>query len=592
METEPISNDAIRSEVEKICSSATMGSSVRSCRFLRYIVEETLAGRGEGLKEYSIGVEVFDRPSSYDPNIDSVVRTTAWRVRTKLREYFESEGIRDHVLINLRAGSYVPLFRLRESFSIDLKADAPSRQPDEPSLLIAILPFAALGGAPETDAFAEGLTEEITHRVSQVAGLRIVARRSAAQFRSSEYDLSIVREKLGADLVLDGTVRQDGSHLRISVELANAIEGHQLWSELLHCEIAEVFEIQEQIASSVVSAIRPRSSQFRRFALKPKEIDFTAFSLYLRGRQLWRQQTLESLSAAIGCFEEAIRKSPTYAPAHVGLADCHLALIHEGARAPKNGIPAAREAALRGIELDDELAEAITSLACIRLLYEWNWEEAESLFQRAIQLGGGSMAHQYYAALLEAVGRFEQGLEHLRHTVRLDPLAAQPRIATGLAFYRHREYGSAIPEFQAALELSGNTADAYCWLSLIYIRQEQIDQAITCIHKARTTGGANPRVLSSTGQAYALAGREAEAQQAMNDLGRLARTMYVSPVDRALLYLALGEKNAALDLLQQGYDERAFGMIWLGIDPRFDPIRNHPRFVELIEKMGFPKTSS
>lgn len=586
----PISNEAIRSEVEKICSSVTLASATRLCRFLKYVVERTLAGHGEELKEYSIGIEVFDRAASYDPNIDSIVRSGARRLRSKLKEYFESEGVRDSILINLRAGSYVPLFRLRQNVSIDIATKPVSLQSDELSLLIAVLPFATPGDDLETEAFAQGLIEEISHRFSLIAGLGLVARRSASQFKGTN-DLSKIRETLGADLVLDGTVRKDGSQLRISIELANTSDGHQLWSERVHCEMTDVFRIQDEIATSIIAAIRPRTSQFREFALKSPQIVLAAYSLYLRGRQLWNQQTSASLSAAIGCFEEAIRKAPTYAPAHAGLADCYLALAYQGAETPREIIPRAKSAALRAIELDDHMTEAITSLANIRLHYDWDWQGAEGLYQRAIQFGGDSTAHLQYGVLLDATGRFDEALEHHKLAMRLDPRAAQPRIAMGLSLFRHMQGELAIEHLHRALELPGNSGDVYCWLSLIYILQHKPDQAIDCIQKARAFAGANPSLLPCIGAIYALAGRRAEAQLVMNEVVRMARTTYVSPVDRSLLYLALGEKNAALDLLQQGFDERASGMIWLKADPRFDPVRGDARFVELLEKMEFPRTS-
>lgn len=591
--TEPfsISKEAIQSELEKICSSATLGNSTRLCRFLRYVVELTLAGRGNDLKEYLLGVDVFDRPASYDPNIDSIVRSGAKRLRSKLKQYFESEGIRDRILINLRAGSYIPLFRQRDSLSADLTAKPALPLRNESSLLIAVLPFASLGEDPETEVFADGLTEEIAHRISQIGGLEMVARRSASQFKSMNADLATIHNTLGADLVLEGSVRKDNSHLRISVELANTSDGHQIWSEQIDREMTEVFKIQDEIASAIVTTLRPRSSQFRDFTLKSQAVNLEAYSLYLRGRQLWNKQTRVGLSEAIGCFEEAIRKCPTYAPAYAGLADCYLTFSYLGTEAPKDCIPPAKAAALQALELDDELAEAITSLASISLLYEWDWKNSEDLFLRAIRFNADASAHYLYGLLLEATDRFKESLEHLRLAVRFDPLAAQPQIAMGLAYYRQRKYELAIQHLNRALELPGNPGEVYFCLSLIYMQQELLSQAMECAQKAHGLAGTNSSLLASIGEVYALAGKEAEAQQVLEELSNLAHTTYVSPVNRALLYLALGEKNAALDSLQQGYDERASWMIWLKVDPRFDAIRTHPRFVRLIKEMGFPSAS-
>lgn len=588
----PISNAAIQSELEKICSSVTLGSSARLCRFLRYVVEQALAGRGDDLKEYSLGVDVFDRPASYDPGIDSIVRSGAKRLRSKLKQYFESEGIRDEILINLRAGSYIPVFRQRNNLSVDLTANPVPPPHNESALLIAVLPFMSLGEDPETGVFADGLAEEISHRISQIGGLEMVARRSVTRFKSMDTDLATIHNILGADIVLEGTVRKDGTHFRISIELANASNGHQLWSDQVDREMTEIFKTQDEIASAVVTTLRPRSSQFRTFAVKPQAVNLEAYSLYLRGTQLWNKQTHAGLSEAIGCFEEAIRKCPTYAPAYAGLANGYLTLSYLGVKAPKDSIPSAKAAALQALELDNELAEAITSLASISCFYEWDWKNSEKLFLRAIQLNADSSAHYLYGLLLEATDRFEESLEHLCLAVRLDPLASQPQIAMGLAYYRQKNYELAIQHLNRALKLPGNAGEVYFCMSLIYMQQNLFSQAMDCVHKAHGLTGANSNLLASIGEVYALAGEEAEAQQILEELIRLAHTAYVSPVNRALLYLALGEKNAALDFLQQGYDERASWMIWLKTDPRFDSIRDHPRFVRLVEAMGFPGVSS
>jgi TolB-like protein/Flp pilus assembly protein TadD len=580
-----IPDESVRSEVEKIRASAALGGSPRLCRFLSYVVEQTLAGHGDDLKEYLIGVEVYDRPPSYDPGIDSIVRSGAQRLRSKLKQYFESEGLRDELLVNFRPGSYVPIFRLRECLPADTPAELPARDGDEPRLSLAVLPFANLGADSDADAFADGLTEEITQRVSQISGIDVVARRSAFQFKNRTADLQSIGMALGVNLVLEGTVRSSGSQIRVTAELANTADGHQLWSAQCDREMSGILAIQDEIASAIVSTLRPQNSGFRASAHVPQTVDLEAYSLYLRGRQLWHQQSHESLWTAIACFEAAIRKWPTYARAHAGLADSYLALTYLGALAPKDGMPSAKAAALRALELDDHLVEAITSLASLALFYEWDWAKSERLFSRAIRLGAGATVHYLYGLLLTATGRFDDGLEHLGLAERFDPLATEPRVATGLAYYRHRDYDLALEHLKQALALAGDAGEVYWCLSLIYIQQNQVDQALENVQKARALAGSNPSLLASVGEVYARAGRQPEAQQVLEALGELAHSTYVSPVNRALLYLALGESNAALEYLRQGFDERAPWMMWLNVDPRYDAIRDEPRFLRLVEKM-------
>lgn len=584
-----IPNEAIRSGLEKLCASSALGGSPRLCRFLRYVVEQTLAGHGDELKEYLIGVEVYDRAVSYDPSVDSIVRSGAQRLRSKLKQYFESEGARDEVLINFRTGSYVPLFRLRERLPPDIPPEATANKFDGTRLSVAVLPFVNLSDDSETGSFADGLTEEITHRISQIAGLDVVARRSAFQFKHQSVDLHTIERVLGANVVLEGAVRSDGSRLRVTAELANTSDGHQLWSAQFDHERVDFFAIQDEIASAIVTTLRPRSSEFRALSSRPTTFDLEAYSLYLRGRQLWDQQTNASLWVAIACFEAAIRKWPVYARAHAGLADCYLSLIYIGALAPKEGMPPAKAAAISALELDNELIEAITSLASLALLYEWDWEKSERLFLRAIQLGADSTVHYLYGLLLTATGRFKEGMEHLLLAERLDPLSARSKVAVGMAYYRSRAYDLALSHLTSALEIAGDTGEIHFCLSLVCMQKSMLDQALVQIHKARALAGADPVLLASIGEVYALAGRRGEAEQVLAEIAELSRTSYVSPVNRALLYVALDEKNAALECLERGYDERAAWMIWLNVDPRYDRIRSSPRFVELLRRMRLLK---
>jgi TolB-like protein/tetratricopeptide (TPR) repeat protein len=580
-----ISPDAVRSEVDKICGSAILRNSPRSCCFLRYVVEQTLNGQEEDLKEYSIGVEVYHRPTSYDPSIDSIVRNCAKRLRSKLRQYFESEGLRDEILVNFRPGSYVPIIRRRESLPSDVPSEPPTQKLRTTPLSLAVLPFANLSADSGTDSFAEGLTEEITHRISQVANLEVIARRFVRQFSDSNADRHKIQTELGVDLILEGTVRRDGLKLRITADLASTTDGCCLWRGRYDREMSDVFAVQDEIASAIVTTIRPQGAGFRAPTRLPQAVNLEAYSLYLRGRQLLRQQPQASLPNAIDSFETSISKWPTYARAHSGLADCYLTQVYLGIVAPRDGMPQAKAAALRALELDGELVEAVTSLASLALLYEWDWTKSESLFLRAIQLGAGETAHYLYGMLLTATGRFEEGREHLELAEHFAPLSEQPRVALALADYRHGNYDLAAQHLQPVLANRNATSGAYFCLSLIYSQQGRFDQALANAQRAQALLGLSPGLMASVGEIYACAGHRSDARHVQRQLNDLARLSYVPRVTLALLHIALGENDAALNCLQQGYEGREPWMIWLNTDPRYDNLRRDPRFISLVERM-------
>ena len=246
---------AVGEQLARIVSSPVFISSARLCRFLTHIVNRTMHGGTGDLKEFSIAMEVFDRTSDYDPNIDAIVRVEARRLRAKLKAYYAHEpGRNDPVLIALRPGSYVPIFRrldkqpedCREANAlIELRAAA-----------VAVLPFVNMSPEPAQDYFCDGITEEIINSLSQLEGLRVIARTSAFQFKGMSLDAREVGRRLDADLLIEGSVRKSGDQLRITAQAIQTESGHHLWSETFRRELKDVFAIQEEISQSVAGLLR------------------------------------------------------------------------------------------------------------------------------------------------------------------------------------------------------------------------------------------------------------------------------------------------------------------------------------------------
>ena len=294
---DPVPPIAVRQQLARIVSSPEFISSARLCRFLTHVVDRTVAGDVDSLKEFSIAMEVFDRTSDYDPNIDAIVRVAARRLRSKLKAYYEQEpGRGDPVLIGLRPGSYVPIFRFldtgprkeQQEFSADPKVAAAS---------IAVLPFVNMSPEAEQDYFCDGITEEIINSLTHVAGLNVIARTSAFQFKGMYVDIREVGRRLDADLLIEGSVRKSGDQLRISVQAIQTESGHHLWSEIFCPKSTDVFAIQEDIAQAIAGPMRLHLSEARSRARSSGNLE--AYTRKLKPRMLLRQEFPETLEAAL-----------------------------------------------------------------------------------------------------------------------------------------------------------------------------------------------------------------------------------------------------------------------------------------------------
>ena len=261
-EASPVPAAAACEQLARIVESPKFVSSARLCRFLTHIVNRTIGGDLASLKEFSIAMEVFDRTSDYDPNIDAIVRVEARRLRGKLKDYYEGPGRNDPVLIGLRPGSYVPIFRwldpepANQGQEIDATVQARAS--------VAVLPFVNMSPEPEQDYFCDGISEEIINSLTHIAGLKVIARSSVFQFKGTSFDIREVGRRLDADIVIEGSVRKAGEQLRITAQAIEAQSGYHLWSEVFRRELKDVFAIQEEIAQSVAGLLRVDLSKVQR----------------------------------------------------------------------------------------------------------------------------------------------------------------------------------------------------------------------------------------------------------------------------------------------------------------------------------------
>ena len=571
----------LRRLTDKIANSRAFMNSERMIRFLRYAVEHAASHAGDRLKEYIVGVEIFDRDPAYDPRVDPIVRVEARRLRAKLRAYYESEGRDDDLVIEFPKGTYTPSFRWRG----DMTEAAGRRQP-----AIAVLPLTNLSRDARHEYFSDGLTEEIIHALTKVEGLRVMAWRSAAQLKGREQDIGGIRDQLRVGFVLRGSVRRTRERLRITVQLIDTATSEYLWSEVYDRPAGDVFLIEEEISRNIVRRLMPhlvRPDGGRTLTRGPS--DLRCHNLCLRGRFHWNKRTVEGLKKSIRSFEEAIEIDAACVRAYTGLADAYIILGEYGWLTPAESTSRARNAVLKAMELDPWSAEAYTALALIRAVYEWQWKEAEALFLRAIELNPGyATAHHWYGMdYLAHLGRMDEAHTEIELAHESDPLSAIILESGALLPLLRRDYDAALQKYSETLDLDPTFYRAYGGLGRVYMLMGEYDRAIALLQKARSTIGNMPNVLGVLGQTYGVAGRADEAQSVLAELQDMAKRRHVPATSFALVHIGLGDHDAALTWLERGCEGREPSMAGLKVHPAYDALRPDPRFGCILKSIGF-----
>jgi TolB-like protein/Flp pilus assembly protein TadD len=559
---------AARAQLDRLLASRAFAGSRRLRRFLSFAVEQALAGQSNELKEYTLGVEVFDRDSSYDPRIDPIVRVEARRLRAKLKSYYEQEGAGDPLVVTIPEGSYVPRFSAR--------AAVPPPAPEVPT--IAVLPFANFSPEPRQDYFCDGITEEIINALAKVEGIRVVARTSAFQFKGKSEDIREIAARLSARYVVEGSVRKARSSVRITAQLIDAGDGYHLWSESYERTLTDVFALQDEIAWAIVRALKVRLAPAARL-VAAYDTDPDAYALYLKGRYYWNRHTISGLRKAAALFRQVLAGHPRYAPAWCGLADAYCFLAYHGGASPVRVAAQVEAAVAKAFEIDDSLAEAHAILGAAQAFYEWRWTEALGELDRAIQLAPGlARALDWRGAVRAAMGEMDAGRADIEAALRIDPLSLDIGVSLSHVLYLERRFDDAIEQCRRVLDLEPAFEAAYLQRGQAQTAAGEFDEAIRSCERAWRLGR-NPLALGMMGEAQARAGRRDEALALLRRLDRLEHDTYVPPLARAFIHIGLGQPGGAFEWL-----ERASWLAWLKVDPRYDGLRDDPRFLELLRR--------
>ncbi|GGH05712.1 TPR end-of-group domain-containing protein [Silvibacterium dinghuense] len=630
-ELSPEQTRLIRAHLHEVISSPAFAGSKRAQDFLQLIVEHAVAGRLDHLRERMIGAEMFGRPIDYDTANDAVVRVKATEVRKKLLQFYQEAPKPAPVRIELPTGSYVPRFCFEAPEAVAApdpvaaSADAKESEqdtdakvqpgiarrlllalaalavaaaagyfgyrlwrvqpPSKPSIrAIAVLPLENLSGDPSQEYFADGVTEELISDLGQVSALRVISRTSTMTYQHTQKTLPEIARELGADVIVEGSVLREGRKVRVTAQLIDAHTDEHLWAQNYVRDLTSVLALQGEVAQTIADeiSIHVTPQEQARLGHLRNVNNEEAQDLYLLGRYSLNSGDPRQ---AIRYMQQAIDKDPNYAPAYAGLANGYGWLGVAGWMPYLDAFSRQKAAAMKAIELDDLLPEGHVELADAALNLNWDWGTCERELKHALQLNPSSIsAHSTYGFYLLRVGRIQEGLEQLKQLLVLDPVSSRSFMNAAFAYYYARQYDEAFAQIQRANSFAPNPAETIFPLGVIYAEQGQYQQAIDELKKL----GDTPHALGHAGNAYARMGQPAQARKMIENLEAHVQKEGVGRYEIALVYAALGEKDQAFAWLEKSLDAHDKGLTFLKVDPCLDPLRNDPRFQDLVRRVGFP----
>jgi TolB-like protein/DNA-binding winged helix-turn-helix (wHTH) protein/Flp pilus assembly protein TadD len=469
---------------------------------------------------------------------------------------------------------------------------APQRAAPAGRIMVAVLPFENLTGDGTQDYFSDGLTEEMIAQLGRLdpKEFGVIARTSVMHYQRSSEKVDQIGSELGVQYVLEGSVRRDSDKVRINAELIEVVGQRQLWAQQYDRELTNLLVVQAEIAREISDAIEltlgspERSESVRQPTLTPEA--YQAYDLCLKGLYFWNKRTAPGFQQAIEYFQQAIAKDANYAPAYAGLANSYALLPGYTLAPAARYMPKAREAAVRALEIDDDSPEAHVALALILENYDWDWSTAEKEYRRAIELNPNyATAHQWYAEFLTWRGRFDEALRESENARRLDPLSLIIATDRGAILYFSRQYDRAIEQFQSVQEMDRNFGRAHLVIDA-YLQQGRFAEALADLEEWRRTSGDGVNLRSRLVYLYGRMGQKDKARAELRKLEAMSGTQPLDPVAMAVAYLGVGNDEAALSSLEKAYAQRSNLLTALKVEPVYDPLRDDPRFQELLRRVG------
>lgn len=455
---------------------------------------------------------------------------------------------------------------------------------------LAVLPLTNLSGDAGQDYFADGMTDELITRLSNISALRVISRTSVMHYKGTQKTIPEIARELNVDAVMEGTVQRSGQRARVSAQLIETRTDHHLWAESYDRDLRDVLALEGEVASAIAREVQLQLAPAELARLSDKgTLSPEAHEAYLKGLYYQNKLAEEDVRKSITYFEEAIRLAPSFSPAYACLAFSYNLLASDEYVAPEDGFPKAKELARKALDLSQNLADAHAALGFALYLFDWNWGAAEAEFRRANELEpNGEGAHHVYALYLGSMGRHEEAIAEMKRVVELDPLDVLALWNLGSLYWDVGQPEHAIEQFRKILEIEPHSPDGHQGLGITYAMEKRYDNAIAELQQAVKLSGQDVWMKASLGYAYAVAGKKKAAREVLGDLERTSKRKYVSGYLIATVYAGLGDKEAAFHWLEAAFEKRDCQMPHLRNEPSFESLRSDPRFGELVRLIGLP----
>jgi serine/threonine protein kinase/tetratricopeptide (TPR) repeat protein len=507
------------------------------------------------------------------PEIPGFLENVALRaLRKKPSERYQT--IRE-MLVDLRAPTTSGSVRLAAA-----NVDAPT---------IAVLPLINISPDPDNDYICDGLAEELIDGLTQIAGLRVVSRSSAFQFKGTTPDVREIGRRLGAGLLVHGSVRRWGDHLRLTMQLSQTDDGFQIWSQRFDAELRDLFALQDELTTAVLERLREQLGlRFPGLGSERQTPSSEAYDHYLQGRFAFNHETPAGFREALELFSRSAAADASFAPALIGIAETHIRMDWYGLEAASEAVPAVKSALAEALRLKPDSAAALYNLAITQAGWDWDWAAAGKTFERALAAGGGLAATHFHYGLdyLTPQGRLEDALRELRYALQLDPLSPIANTAVGGCLYRLRRWNEAEETLRAVLQSNPGFGHLHWSLGRVLLEKGEHLEALKRFEYAAKIMGQIPAALAELGHCYARMGRRELAHCTLQEMQRLSALGWVSPLNAALVYAGLGEEAAAMKKLDEAFAGRIRQLVWVNVDPRYDSLRKNADFNRLLSGLG------
>jgi TolB-like protein/DNA-binding winged helix-turn-helix (wHTH) protein/Tfp pilus assembly protein PilF len=457
---------------------------------------------------------------------------------------------------------------------------------------IAVLPLENLSGDPAQEFFADGMTDALITDLAKIGSLTVISRTSAMQYKATKKVLPQVAQELHVDAIVEGTVVRSGKRVRVDAQLIHAATDRHVWANSYERDQSDIVALQNDVARAIADEIQIKLTPQEQLRLsRARAVNPEAYEEYLQGRYLLNKQTTwETMAKAAEYFQKAIDKDPNYAAAYAGLADGYALLGYSGGRPPREVWTKAKAMAEKALAIDDNLAEAHSSLAFLLFYYNWDWPGAEREFKRAIELNPGyAWAHIWYSRYLNAMGRFDEAISEANRAQELDPLSLITNWNVAVVLFFVGQHDRALEKCQRVLEMDPNYERAHQTLGQIYLKKGLYKEAIAEIQTRAQLSKYSVWDFSLLALAHAESGDEAKARKLF------AQALREKPKEGdahemlfARVYLALGDKEETFKWLEKAYEHRDWQLVQLQVAPPWDSVRSDPRFQDLIRRMAFP----